>query len=97
MKLETAAVNPIPGLLSLGEIKSEDFLLPQVGVVYTLGRGNGFFASFTQNQRAFTASATTRSFATSAAGFAALRDRIEPENTDTYEVGFRLVRASFWA
>lgn len=89
VKLEATPINPNPGPLALGEIKAEDFFLPQVGVLYTLGGGNEFFASFTQNQRAFTAAATTGPFATSAAGFAALRDRIEPEKTDTYEVGFR--------
>lgn len=89
VKLEATAINPVPGPLALGEIKSEDFFLPQIGVLYTLGGGNEIFASFTQNQRAFTAAATTGPFATSAAGFAALRDRIEPEKTDSYEVGFR--------
>lgn len=89
VKLEATAINPVPGPLALGEIKSDDFFLPQVGVLYRLGGGSEIFASFTQNQRAFTAAATTGPFATSAAGFAALRDRIEPEKTNTYEVGFR--------
>ncbi len=89
VKLEATPINPIPGPLALGEIESEDFFLPQVGMLYKLGGGNEVFASFTQNQRAFTAAATTGPFATSAAGFAALRDQIEPEKTDTFEVGFR--------
>ncbi len=89
VKLEATPINPTPGPLALGEIEGEDFFLPQVGVLYRLGGGNEIFASFTQNQRAFTAAATTGPFATSAAGFAALRDRIEPEQTNTYELGFR--------
>ncbi len=89
VKLEATAINPVPGPLALGEIKAEDLFLPQVGVLFKLGGGNELFASFTQNQRAFTAAATSGPFATSAAGFAALRDRIEPETTDTYEAGFR--------
>ncbi len=89
VKLEATPINPVPGPLALGQIKGEDLFLPQVGVLYKLGGGNEIFASFTQNQRAFTAAATTGPFATSAAGFAALRDRIEPEKTNTYEVGFR--------
>jgi iron complex outermembrane receptor protein len=89
VQLEATPINPVPGPLALGEIESEDFFLPQIGVLYTLGGGNEIFASFTQNQRAFTAAATTGPFATSAAGFAALRDQINPEKTDTYEVGFR--------
>jgi len=89
VKLEATPINPNPGPLALGEIKSEDLFLPQVGVLYDLGGGTEIFASFTQNQRAFTAAATTGPFATSAAGFAALRDRIRPETTDTYELGLR--------
>jgi iron complex outermembrane receptor protein len=89
VKLEATPINPTPGPLALGEIKSEDLFLPQAGVLYTLGGGNEIFASFTQNQRAFIASATSGPFATSAAGFAALRDQIKPEQTDTFELGFR--------
>jgi iron complex outermembrane receptor protein len=89
VKLEATPINPTPGPLALGEIKSEDLFLPQVGVLYTLGGGNEIFASFTQNQRAFIASATSGPFATSTAGFAALRDQIKPEQTDTFELGFR--------
>ncbi|MFO6428738.1 TonB-dependent receptor [Erythrobacter sp. W302b] len=89
VKLEATAINPNPSPLAVGEIDNEDLLLPQVGVLYKLGGGNEIFASFTQNQRALIASATSGPFATSAAGFAALREQIEPEKTDTYEVGFR--------
>ncbi len=89
VKLEATPINPNPSPLAVGEIKSEDFFLPQVGVLYKLGGGNEIFASFTQNQRALIASATSGPFATSAAGFAALRDRIAPETTDTFEAGFR--------
>jgi iron complex outermembrane receptor protein len=89
VQLEATPINPTPGPLALGEIEAEDLFMPQVGVLYTLGGGNEVFASFTQNQRAFTAAATTGPFATSAAAFAVLRTQIEPEETDTYEVGFR--------
>lgn len=89
VQLEATAINPVPGPLALGEIESEDLFLPQVGVLYTLGGGNEIFASFTQNQRAFTAAATAGPFATSAAGFAAIRNQLQPETTDTFEAGFR--------
>ncbi len=89
VQLEATPINPNPGPLALGKIKSEDFFLPQVGVLYKLGRGSELFASFTQNQRAFTAAATTGPFATSAAGFAALRGQLRPEKTNTYELGLR--------
>lgn len=89
VKLEATPINPNPSPLAVGEIENEDFFLPQVGLLYKLGGGNEIFASFTQNQRALIASATSGPFATSAAGFAALRDQIEPEQTDTFELGFR--------
>jgi iron complex outermembrane receptor protein len=89
VKLEATAINPDPSPLAVGEIDNEDLFIPQIGVLYKLAGGNEIFASFTQNQRAFVASATSGPFATSAAGFDALRNRIEPEQTDTYEVGFR--------
>jgi iron complex outermembrane receptor protein len=89
VQLEATAINPDPSPLAVGEIEAEDFFLPQVGVLYKLGGDNEVFASFTQNQRAFTAAATSGPFATSAAGFDVLRDQLEPEQTDTYEIGFR--------
>jgi iron complex outermembrane receptor protein len=94
VRLRASAINPVPGPLALGRIKAEDFFLPQVGILYKLGGGTEVFASFSQNQRAFTAAATSGPFATSAAGFAALRDRIRPEKTDTYEGGVRFGQGS---
>jgi len=89
VKLKATPINPVPGPLALGEIDVEDLFLPQVGVLYKLGGSSEIFASFTQNQRAFTAAATTGPFATSAAGFAAIRDRLRPETSDTFELGLR--------
>lgn len=89
VKLEATPINPVPGPLALGEIDVEDLFLPQLGVLYKLGGSSEIFASFTQNQRAFTAAATTGPFATSAAGFAAIRDRLRPETSDTFELGLR--------
>ncbi|MBU6164712.1 MAG: TonB-dependent receptor [Alphaproteobacteria bacterium] len=89
VKLRAAAINPVPGPLALGRIKSEDLFMPQVGLLYKLGAGNELFANFTENQRAFTAAATTGPFATSAAGFAVIASQLRPEKTNTFEAGFR--------
>jgi iron complex outermembrane receptor protein len=89
VKLRAEAINPVPGPLALGRIKAEDLFLPQVGLLYKLGGGNELFASFTQNQRAFTAAATTGPFATSAAGFGVISSQLRPEKTNTFEGGFR--------
>jgi len=95
VRLEGVPIDPAPGPLAQGEINNEDLFLPQVGVLYKVGGDNEVFASFTQNQRAFTATATTGPFATSAAGFAAIRDQIRPETTDTFELGFRFGQGEF--
>ncbi|KAB7644980.1 TonB-dependent receptor [Polymorphobacter fuscus] len=85
-----ARENIVTGALALGNIKSEDFFLPQAGVLYKLGTGAGeVFANYTENQRAFNASATTGPFATTQAGFAALRPNLRPERSKTVEAGYR--------
>jgi iron complex outermembrane receptor protein len=89
VRLDARAINPVPGPLALGSINSEDFFLPQVGLLYKLGGGNEIFANYTENQRAFVAAATTGPFATSAAGFAVIASQLKPEKTSTFEGGFR--------
>lgn len=89
VKLTASAINPNPSPLATGNINSEDLFLPQAGILYKLGGGNELFASFTQNQRAFTASATSGPFATSAAGFAVISSSLRPEKTNSYEAGLR--------
>lgn len=87
--LNARPISPSPGPLALGSIESEDLFLPQVGILWQIDADNELFAGFTENQRAFVASATTGPFATSAAGFAALRDQLRPEKSNTFEAGVR--------
>jgi iron complex outermembrane receptor protein len=89
VKLTATPINPVPGPLATGKISTDDLFLPQAGVLYKLGGGTEIFASFTQNQRAFTAAATSGPFATSAAGFAVISSSLKPEKTNTYEGGIR--------
>ena len=85
-----ARENIVTGRLALGNIKSEDFFLPQAGVLYKFGTDAGeVFANYTENQRAFTASATTGPFATTQAGFDAIRPNLRPERSKTIEAGYR--------
>ena len=85
-----ARENIVTGRLALGNIKSEDFFLPQAGVLYKFGADAGeVFANYTENQRAFTASATTGPFATTQAGFDAIRPNLRPERSKTVEAGYR--------
>ena len=84
-----ARENLATGRLAVGNIKSEDFFLPQVGALYKLGQAGEIFANYTQNQRAFTAAATSGPFATTQAGFDAIRPNLRPEKSQTVEAGYR--------
>lgn len=73
-----------------GEITSEDSFLPQVGVNYQINEGNEVFAGYTENIRAFGAAHTGLSpFATTQAGFNAIKDSLQPESSKTVEAGWR--------
>jgi iron complex outermembrane receptor protein len=73
-----------------GTIKASKPFLPQVGLNFKLDPTNELFASAAQNMRAFQAAATGDSpFATSAAGFAAIKDTLKPETSVTVEAGWR--------
>ncbi|HET6972059.1 MAG TPA: TonB-dependent receptor, partial [Phenylobacterium sp.] len=73
-----------------GEIVSKDSFLPQVSATYRLDDANEFFASYTENMRAFGAAHTGLSpFATTQAGFDAIRKTLNPETSKTGEAGWR--------
>ncbi|WP_443026778.1 TonB-dependent receptor [Sphingomonas sp. CV7422] len=84
--------NLLTGSLVNGKIKAEDWFLPQVGAVFDLGSGAELFASYTENMRAFVSSATSGPFATTQAGFNAIRNTLKPETSKTGEGGVRLRR-----
>ncbi|MBW8816367.1 MAG: TonB-dependent receptor [Caulobacterales bacterium] len=73
-----------------GEIVSKDSFLPQVGATYRLDGANEFFATYTENMRAFGAAHTGLSpFATTQEGFNAIRNTLQPETSKTGEAGWR--------
>ncbi|MBB4153075.1 iron complex outermembrane receptor protein [Sphingomonas jinjuensis] len=78
------------GSLVAGRIEARDWFLPQVGVLFRLGGGAELFASYTANMRAFVSSATSGPFATTQAGFNAIRLTLKPERSKTAEGGIRL-------
>lgn len=85
-----ARENIATGRLAVGDIKSEDFFLPQAGALYKLnGDAGELFANYTENQRAFTAGATSGPFATTQAGFNAIQPNLKPERSKTVEAGYR--------
>lgn len=91
--------NPVVAAsLASGKIKVTDWFQPHAGLAYALAPGAELFGGFTQVTRAFTASATTGPFATTQAGFNALlggSTRLEPEQSDTYELGGRFRSGPF--
>jgi iron complex outermembrane receptor protein len=71
-----------------GSISNADWFLPQVGAVWRFGEGE-VFASYTENRRAFTSSATGGPFSTTQSGFDAIRTTLKPETSKTFEGGVR--------
>jgi iron complex outermembrane receptor protein len=73
-----------------GSIESKDNFLPQVGFTWRPTEAGEVFGSFTENMRAFGAAHTGLSpFATTQAGFAAIKDTLKPETSKTFELGYR--------
>jgi iron complex outermembrane receptor protein len=81
------------GDVKTGTIEADEPFLPQVGLNWEIDDGLEFFASVAKNVRAFASSGTSGPFSTSAAGFAAIRDVVEPETATNLEAGLRF-RAS---
>lgn len=79
----------VVGANKTGSIKAEDNFLPQIGVSYDLNSDHQLFASYAENMRAFESSNTGGPFSASAAGFAAIKDTLKPENSRTIEAGWR--------
>lgn len=74
---------------TIGRLSARDWFQPHVGVNYKFGRGLEAFAGFTSVTRAFVSSATTGPFSSTQAGFDAIKGKLKPEQSDTYEGGLR--------
>ena len=79
----------ISGAEKTGTIEAEEPFLPQIGLNWSLDDDLEFFTSVARNVRTFASSGTSGPFSTSAAGFAAIRDVVEPELATNFEVGMR--------
>jgi iron complex outermembrane receptor protein len=82
-------------LVNSGSIQSKDSFLPQVGVNWKLNENSEFFGSYTENMRAFVSAATAGPFSTTQAGFDAIKDKLKPETSQTFEAGWRFRTAEF--
>jgi len=95
LRVRNSADPIVAGGLASGEIEARDWFLPQAGAVYSLGSAE-LFATFTQNMRGFGAAAVGLSpFATTQAGFDAIRDTLKPEKSDSWEAGARFRAGGF--
>jgi len=79
----------IVGAEKTGTIEAEDTFLPQIGLNWSVSDSAEIFASVAENIRTFASSGTSGPFSTSAAGFAAIRDVVQPEKATNFEVGLR--------
>ncbi|MEA9866235.1 TonB-dependent receptor [Xanthomonas campestris pv. campestris] len=77
--------------LAQGRIRAEDNFLPQVGVNYKLDERQDIYASYSKNIAAF----GFTPFATSQAAFDRSRSTLEPEESQTVQVGYRVQDAQF--
>jgi iron complex outermembrane receptor protein len=85
----TNRANLIVGTLARGEIGARDWFLPQAGIVFRATPAVELFADYTENMRAFTSSGASGPFATTQAGFDAIRSTLKPERSKTGEGGVR--------
>jgi iron complex outermembrane recepter protein len=79
----------VVGPVKTGVIEADESFLPQIGLNWTIADNVEIFASAAENVRAFASSGTSGPFSTSAEGFAAIRDIVEPETSTNYEAGVR--------
>jgi iron complex outermembrane receptor protein len=79
----------ISGPAKTGTIEAEEPFLPQLGLNWSLDDDLELFTSVARNVRTFASSGTSGPFSTTAAGFAAIRDVVEPEIATNLEVGLR--------
>jgi iron complex outermembrane recepter protein len=82
-------------LVKNGTIEADEPFLPQVGFNWSISNDLEWFGSAARNVRAFASSGTSGPFSTSAAGFEAIKDTLEPETSNNYETGLRFRGASF--
>lgn len=76
-------------------IEAEETFLPQAGFTWALSETNEIFGSYAENMRAFVSAATSGPFSTTQDGFDAIVDTLDPETSQTVELGWRFRNHSF--
>lgn len=73
-----------------GTVAAKKNFLPQAGVNFQLTTNDELFAGYSRNMRAFQGAATgTTPWATTIAGFEAIKNSLKPETSDSFEAGWR--------
>ncbi|MCS6946413.1 MAG: TonB-dependent receptor [Steroidobacteraceae bacterium] len=93
LNVENSAAT-IVGPNKTGTIEARKRFLPQIGFTWTRSDNHEFFGQAVRNARAFVSANTAGPFSTTAAGFAAIRDVLEPETATTVELGWRFRNAT---
>ncbi|MCH7628278.1 MULTISPECIES: TonB-dependent receptor [Novosphingobium] len=97
--------DPVVNLTSRasGKLRTRDWFQPHAGISGKIVGDVEAFAGFTQVTRAFVGSTFSGPFQTTQAGFDAIKGKLKPEQSDTYEVGLRsnnsrlnAVLAGYW-
>lgn len=94
MKVENSA-STFTGPNKTGTIDASEGFLPQVGVTYDVSDNQEIFGQFARNARAFVSANTAGPFSTTAAGFVAIKDVLQPETSNSLEFGYRFRSAEF--
>lgn len=94
-KVDNHAAPIVAGGRTAGDLSTEDWFQPHVGVNYDFGSGIEAFAGFSSVTRAFVSSTTSGPFSSTQVGFDAIKPLLKPEASDTYEVGLRFGSGGF--
>jgi iron complex outermembrane receptor protein len=94
VKVENNA-NRVAGSNAVGSIEIDEGFLPQIGFNYDLADKGEIFGDYTQNARAFVSAGTAGPFSTSQAGFEAIKNKLRPEISKTFELGYRYRNSGF--
>jgi iron complex outermembrane receptor protein len=94
-KVTNEATPVVSSTFPSGEISVTDWFQPHVGFNVAVAKGTELFGGFTQATRAFASATTTGPFSTNQTGFDAIRDTLEPEESDTWELGMRYNTSTF--
>jgi iron complex outermembrane receptor protein len=76
-------------------IESDESFLPQVGFSWAISDAHEIFGAYAENMRAFVSAATSGPFSTTQDGFEAIQDTLQPETSETVELGWRFRNHNF--